>query len=493
MTVKMPFYLFDSIDQPVSVADNNYVFIYANAAFRAYFQKNIPDILGSRIQQVTGTAAFNDTLKPCFDACLKGREAGTAAFPVNPGQSINIIQVHFYPYLTDHENIGGVVMICEIQKIPESLSKSQENAFRLIAENSTDIIYTTDLNQQFTYVSPSVEKITGYPVEEVLTLTAKDLMTPRSYQLQLEAFQNMLDNPAGIQDQSEIKTLELIHKDGSVLWGEVHARLLLDHENRPYGVLGICRDVTKRKMLEDELREAKEKAEESERLKTAFLANLSHEIRTPLNIIMGYVQLLDNGALSEQMRKQYIDAINNSSDHLIDIIDDVLSMARLDTGQQTLQVAEFNLNKLILEVYASYEPKANRKKIRFETVIPLQDSESTICSDENKIHQILSNLVNNAFKFSPELGEISFGYSMEEDHIRFFVKDNGIGIADDQHEMIFERFTQVDHSNKRKFEGTGLGLPISQGLVRLLGGSIYVESQLERGTTFYFTVPLGDE
>jgi signal transduction histidine kinase len=246
-----------------------------------------------------------------------------------------------------------------------------------------------------------------------------------------------------------------------------------------------------RKMLENELWEAKEKAEENERLKTAFLANLSHEIRTPLNIILGYVQLLDKPDLSSENRKLYIDAIHNSSDHLIDIINDVLSMAKLDTGQQSLQIHSFNLNSLIHETYSSFEPKASRNNIHFNTCIPDQNNSHVIRSDENKVRQILANLLNNAFKFTPEGGEISFGYSLDNGDVRFFVKDTGIGISSEHYERIFERFTQVEDSSKRKYEGTGLGLPISRGLVELLGGDIQVESKPDKGSIFSFVIPAG--
>jgi signal transduction histidine kinase len=264
----------------------------------------------------------------------------------------------------------------------------------------------------------------------------------------------------------------------------------ITHFNTVEAFLNQASIALQRKMLENELIKAKEKAEESEKLKTAFLANLSHEIRTPLNIILGYVQMLNNPNLAEEFRKQYIDAIHSSSDHLIEIINDVLSMAKLDTGQQNLQTSKFSLNKALLEIYSSFEAKAARKRIRFDCYTPLQDDECIICSDENKIRQVISNLLNNALKFTPEKGMVSFGYSIKKNRVNLFVKDNGIGIPENYLEKIFERFTQVEDSNNRSFEGTGLGLPISRGLVELLGGTIQVKSNLRKGTTFFVNLPL---
>jgi len=244
-----------------------------------------------------------------------------------------------------------------------------------------------------------------------------------------------------------------------------------------------------RRILENELRQAKEKAEESERLKTAFLGNMSHEIRTPLNIIIGYVQMLGNSNLTEDKRQTYMDAIHHSSEQLLEIINDVLSMSKLETGQQQVQENHLNLNNLLLEIFTAYEPRAQRKGIDFRIQTSLPDDRSTISSDETKLRQILNNLLNNAFKFT-EAGRIELGYRVKDEQLMLYVSDTGIGIPTRYQEQIFERFTQIESSDKRKYEGTGLGLSISRGLAELLGGKLHVESQTNQGTTFYLSLPL---
>ncbi len=491
MAANIPVQMLKSIKQPAAVVDSSYIYTFVNKAFCEYHQISQEEIVGRHVEQITGSNNFRHRFKPHFDQCLRGEEVSFDFRPIGSENSDTISQIHLYPCFSDGDTVDSLVVISDIQDTRKSFQelRERERRFRLLAEYSTDIVYTTDIYQQFTFISPSVEKILGYTVNEALTMNARDIMTEASYQDQLEAFRKILADPQSNPETTEVKALELIRKDGSKLWGEVHARLLLDKSNQPYGVLGICRDITQRKMLENELWEAKEKAEENERLKTAFLANLSHEIRTPLNIILGYVQLLDKPDLSPENREQYIDAIYNSSDHLIDIINDVLSMAKLETGQQSLQINPFNLNSLIQETYYSFEPKARRNNIRFDINIPSSDNPIELRSDENKVRQILANLLNNAFKFTPEGGEISFGYSMDNGNVHFFVKDNGIGIPGEHHERIFERFTQLEDSDKRKYEGTGLGLPISRGLVELLGGNIQVESKSDKGATFSFFIP----
>ena len=672
MARNIPVQMLKSVRQPAAVIDDSYSYTFVNEAFCEYHQILKEETIGRHVEQITGQKNFRDQIKPHLDHCLTGEEVNFTFKPNGSENRDTIREIHLYPCFSDEGSVDSVVAISEIQGTSESLRelREREKRFCLLAEYSTDIVYTTDLYQRFTFISPSVEKILGYTVDEALNMNARDIMTEASYQEQLEAFRKVLGDPNTNSETTEIKTLELIRKDGTKIWGEVNARLLLDQSKQPSGVLGICRDITRRKkdeehrrnvmwlsqsaldfleletvediyqyigenlhklvpqsasiisyvdeeenivttryvfgikksrfarvvelmglnpigkqfhldqdfkmvykkqrlvrseegikdfargyvsgkvarqierlfnlksiytiglrkgdrlfsaihifkfntpeiqyfdmvetflsqasialqrkMLENELWEAKEKAEENERLKTAFLANLSHEIRTPLNIILGYVQLLDKPDLSSENRKLYIDAIHNSSDHLIDIIDDVLSMAKLDTGQQSLQINPFNLNSLIHETYSSFEPKASRNNIHFNTCIPNQNNSHVIRSDENKVRQILANLLNNAFKFTPEGGEISFGYSLDNGDVRFFVKDTGIGISSEHQERIFERFTQVEHSSKRKYEGTGLGLPISRGLVELLGGDIQVESKPDKGSIFSFVIPAGE-
>jgi PAS domain S-box-containing protein len=248
------------------------------------------------------------------------------------------------------------------------------------------------------------------------------------------------------------------------------------------------RDITYQKKAEADLIAAKEKAEESDRLKTAFLHNVSHEIRTPMNAIIGFSTLLNDPELSAEDRGQYIDIIFQSGSQLLSIINDIVDIANVESGQARVNLTEFNLNSTLrsLNDQCSIYGKQNFVSIHLKTT--LSDIDSTIVTDNTKFIQILSNLINNAIKFTKH-GQIDFGYVLKDKFLEFFVKDTGIGIPYEHHSRIFDRFYKVDSAASRKYGGTGLGLSICKGYVQLLGGEIKVESESGKGTLFVFTIP----
>lgn len=248
------------------------------------------------------------------------------------------------------------------------------------------------------------------------------------------------------------------------------------------------RDITERKRAEAELIAAKEKAEESDRLKTAFLHNVSHEIRTPMNAIIGFSALLNEPDTTENDRHQFIDIIFQSGSQLLSIINDIVDIANIESGQVKVNLKMINLNNSLRSLDEQFSYKEKADVISINLSIGLSDDKSMIVTDGTKLIQILSNLINNATKFT-KAGRIDFGYSLNDGYLEFFVKDTGIGIPQEHHEKIFERFFQVDNLISRKFGGTGLGLSICKAYVELLGGKIWVNSRPGEGTTFRFTIP----
>lgn len=248
------------------------------------------------------------------------------------------------------------------------------------------------------------------------------------------------------------------------------------------------RDITKRKRAEADLIAAKERAEESDRLKTAFLHNVSHEIRTPMNAIIGFSSLLNDPDLSVADRNQYIEIIFQSGSQLLSIINDIVDIANVESGQAKINLTEFNLNQVLrsLNEQLGIIGKQNNVCINLKTT--LSDEDSTIRTDSTKLVQILSNLINNAIKFTRD-GQVDFGYILKDNFLEFTVRDTGIGISPEYHSRIFDRFYQVDNAVSRQYSGTGLGLSICKGYVELLGGTISVESEPGRGTLFIFTIP----
>jgi len=235
------------------------------------------------------------------------------------------------------------------------------------------------------------------------------------------------------------------------------------------------------------IRNAEQKAIESDRLKTAFLQNISHEIRTPMNSIVGFSELLKDKKLSESEKDQYLEMISKSSDQLLNIVNEVLDISLIETGNLSLNLRRVQLNNLMKEIFLSYKPLIN-KETSFTMSTGLSDTLSLILTDVIKIRQIISNLLNNAVKFTDK-GHIGFGYTLEENELNFFIEDTGIGIPSDSHDKIFERFLKVGSDNERLYEGVGLGLAICKGNIDLLNGKIWMDSKPGKGSKFLFTIP----
>lgn len=247
-------------------------------------------------------------------------------------------------------------------------------------------------------------------------------------------------------------------------------------------------NVALRKHIFDQLLIAKEKAEESNRLKTAFLQNLSHEVRTPLNGIIGFSELLSEDDLTAEERKKFTEIIIERGFQLTSIINDILTISALETGQEELFEQKIDINQFLANHQEAYKSYANTKGLQLKSNIRLLKQQAVVFADRHKIGQILNNLFNNALKFTQQ-GSIELGCSLRENMLEFYVRDTGLGIAKEKQSLIFERFTQADDSIRRDFGGTGLGLSICRGFIELMKGNIWVESEPNNGTTFYFTIP----
>lgn len=241
---------------------------------------------------------------------------------------------------------------------------------------------------------------------------------------------------------------------------------------------------------------AKEHAEESDRLKSAFLANMSHEIRTPMNGILGFANLLKEPSLTGEEQQKFIEIIETSGARMLNIINDIVSISKIESGLMELNIQESNISKQIEFIYTFFKPQIEGKGMRFLIETTLLEKEVLIKSDSEKIYSILTNLVKNAIKYTEE-GTIELGYVFKEENgsaeLEFYVKDTGVGISKDRQIPIFERFIQADISDKMALQGAGLGLSISKAYVEMLGGKIWVESEKGKGSIFYFTLPYKTE
>jgi hypothetical protein len=504
----------------------------------------------------------------------------------------------------------------ELEKKQAALFES-EAKYRLLAENSGDVIFVLDMDLNFTYISPAVKNLRGFDHEEAIKQNISDVLTPDSYEKAVSALSQVLSSNADSAKSNipnMLLELEMIRKDKTTVWTEVKVSLMFDNNNQAMGIIGTSRDISQRKHATDELRKlsraieqspasvvitdlagsieyvnprfseltgysleevkgknprvlktghtkteeykvlweticsgddwrgefqnkrkdgsiyweqasispiknsagkithfiavkedvterkkmmgelviAKEKAEESDRLKTSFLHNISHEIRTPLNAIIGFSTLLTDPLLSAVKREYFNNVLLKSSDQLLAVITGIINIATIEAGQEKLTDDVVNINltcKLLEEQFTS---RANDKRIVFRFTPFLSENDANIITDKTKLIQILTNLLDNAFKFTKE-GQIEFGYVVKENKIEFHVKDTGIGIQASMQDEIFKRFRQVEGSATRQYGGSGLGLTLSKAYVELLGGKIWLNSRLGKGTELRFTVPYKKE
>jgi len=258
-----------------------------------------------------------------------------------------------------------------------------------------------------------------------------------------------------------------------------------EETGRVTGAFGILYDITGSKLY---LERIKEKEDEFDRLKTDLLHNISHEIRTPLNAIVGFSTLLGEHINIPARRKEYLEIITSNSDHLIEIIDDIVEISKIDAKMIKIRKDKVNLNSVLLKVYDQFRAEASGKGVLLSFEPEHGTGEADVYTDWYKLTEVLRNLVENALKFTSE-GRVEFGYSVKEGKIEFYVSDTGSGIPLEQQARIFNRFFQVDSSSSRRFSGTGMGLPITKAYVELLGGEIWFISQPGEGSVFRFTVP----
>ena len=366
----------------------------------------------------------------------------------------------------------------------EALRESEEH-FRLLVENAPDAIYI-QTDYKFSYLNKAAlnlyaaethDQLIGSKIVDRVHPDFRDII----YQRITEINEYKLISPS-----LECKHLKL---DSTPIDVEVLAVPFV--YNNKNGALVFVHDITNRKIAENELIRAKEHAEESDRLKTAFLQNMSHEIRTPMNAIMGFSSLLIEQYNNKAKIEQYSEIITQRCNDLLDIINDILDIAKIESGQLTVNFEECSLNSLFDELslfFKESQKRFGKHHIELNINADCDSKDSVIMTDKVKLKQILINLIGNALKFTEE-GKIQAGCKHDaRNNLLFYISDTGIGIPADKQNIIFERFTQIMNGVKRLHSGTGLGLPIVKGLVGLLGGEIWLESEPEKGTTFYFTI-----
>jgi PAS domain S-box-containing protein len=351
-------------------------------------------------------------------------------------------------------------------------------------DQSPVTIVITDKYGNIEYVNPKFTESTGYTQDEVKGQNPRVLKS--GYQSK-EYYNNLWNTILAGNDW--FGEFQNKRKSGESYWESAVISPITDDNGEIAFFLAIKEDITEKKKMIDDLIFARNKAEESDRLKSSFLANMSHEIRTPLNSIIGFSELLLDSDFGTEQHEEFARTINESGNGLLTIISDIMDLSKIEAGQINLTKKRFSAHKLINDIQKEYSHKASSKGIELRIDSAITKEDYSIFNDDQRLKQVLINFVGNAIKFTEE-GLIEIGFRTIHNNIQFYVKDTGIGIPEQYHNEIFERFRQVEQSHTRKYGGNGLGLAISKSLVEMLGGEIGMTSELGLGSTFYFTVPL---
>jgi PAS domain S-box-containing protein len=361
--------------------------------------------------------------------------------------------------------------------------RRSEAQFRAIFESSSIGIGLVDMKARIVDTNPALSQMLGYSPEELCGKRFTDIICKQAGDIQL--YKQLL---LGIQDRLEMER-QFIHRDQRLIWTLLNISLIPPRHGKPQFFLAMVEDISQRKQTELQLLASKETAEAGSRAKSQFLATMSHELRTPLNAIMGLSQFLQQemvGNLNDK-QQEYIDCIYKSGEHLLALINDILDLSKVEAGKEELLLSKLHIQDLCNYVISTVRDRALAKGLQLTTKIDTQAE--TCIADDRRVKQMLLNLLTNAIKFTP-VGKVSLEVKKVKAGITFTVIDTGIGIAPEQLQFLFTPFKQLDSSLNRQYEGTGLGLALTQKLARLHGGDVTLESTLGKGSRFTLFLPV---
>lgn len=469
--------LVDTIPDLIWLKDPQGVYLQCNHRFEQLYGASEKEIVGKTDYDFVTKESADFFRQKDIEAAVAGEPCKNEEVVVFADGHKEIIETIKTPIYENDGTFMGVLGIgrdiTQRKNSEQELIKS-EALIRTAVENLPIAFYMISNNGIFTISIGAGLKGLGFTSNQVVGQSVFDLY--KDFPETINAINKALSGESIIFESNVNETSYL---------NIVNPMLL---SNNQEGIVGVSLDITDRKEAELELLKAKEKAEESDRLKSAFLANMSHEIRTPMNGILGFASLLSEPELSGEKQKEYIKIIEKSGARMLNIINDIISISKIESGIMDTYVSETNINNQLQFVYDSLKLDADHKKLQLSYTCALPEKDAIIITDCEKFLRILLNLVKNAIKYTNK-GIIEFGYSAEKEKVKFYVKDTGIGIPKEKVEGIFERFFQADITNKMARQGAGLGLAISKAYVEMLGGKIWVDSQESRGSTFFFTLP----
>ncbi|WP_372744898.1 response regulator [Lutibacter sp.] len=401
-------------------------------------------------------------------------------------KSLDIILRNELKPIINHlgKNLQLAFEISQRKKAEELLQISEKNLRTLSKSTAASILIFYDKN--VIYSNPAASKLTGYSNEEFQQLKVRDLVHPKFIDFIIE---NNPFNPNYLNKKNEFE-IAILKKNKKEKW--IDAKIgKIEWNGLECGIISAF-EITKRKKVEKQLIKAKENAENSERLKSAFLANMSHEIRTPMNGILGFTELLKTPNLPQEKQQKFIEIIEKSGDRLLNLINNIVDISKIESNLMKTLLVDVNINEQLDYLFTFFNPEASAKGIKLSYSKGLEDAAAVIRTDREKLYAVLLNLIKNAIKYTKS-GTIDFGYNLQQQdqdyYIEFFIKDTGIGVPKNRQKAIFERFIQADIEDTNALQGAGLGLSISKAYVKMLGGKIWIHSAINKGSSFYFTLP----
>lgn len=465
--------------------------IKANNAALEFFHLDEEHCLGlSDWELASQSKRFKEVFIECARSDNKTWEAKELTrtneiIPLADGSSVTFDVIKVPLFYEDGSRKSIVVYSRDInrQKEMESSLIDREKNYRVLFENSPLGIFTAKPDGKILEANHELLDILGSPSIEA------------TRKINILKFQPLIENGYAEKFIKSCKTGEIVKVELEYTTKLDEAKWLLSQivplrndAGKIEKIYTVIEDISERKKTEEDLILAKERAEESDHLKSEFLANLSHEIRTPMNGIIGFASLLEEENISTASSKNYLKIVINSASQLLRIIDDILEISKLQTHQVTLRPRQVNINDVLQEIFVVFDMKAREKKLALYLDKTLDDEAAEITIDDSKLHKIIDNLLENALKFTHE-GFIKMGYNVKGNQLEFYIKDTGIGINPISQEVIFERFSQEEKEMSRKVGGLGLGLSIAKANAELLGGTISVESEKGKGATFFIRIP----
>jgi len=465
--------------EAIFLTDREGVFTFVNPAFTALYGFSSDEIVGKVTPRIIKSGVYDRSVYDNFWlTLLNGDEVRGELINKKKDGTLIHVDESITPIFDEEKNsIGflGIQRDITERKQAEERLKEQSDAM----EAAVDGLAILHAEGKYTYMNKSHALIYGY--ENAGELIGKSWRVMYNSE-ELQRFEQEIFPELDQKGHYQGRALGL-RKDGSMFH---QALSLTTLENG--GLICTVRDITDQKQAEQELINAKEKAEESDRLKTAFLNNISHEIRTPFNGILGFLSLILNDDLSNNEKREYGSFINQSAERLMNTINDLVEISQVQAGQIKLKVQQTNVIKMTEELFERFEEEVKKNGLEFFIYNNIPTNVVYINTDSTKLKIILSNLIGNAIKFTKK-GSIVLNINLTGDFFEFCVKDSGTGIAKSKQPFIFERFNQVGSSVTRQFEGLGLGLSITKSYVEVLGGNIWLESEEGKGSCFYFTIP----